>query len=137
VALAANTMLNINRDGAETAAIVKRLVGLQKSDGSFPGAKESITMSGGDALLIESTWLGTLAFVKASPNGEHEAELRKSVEWLNGHRGGYGEWGSTQSTILALKSLTAYAEHSRATASDGTITLLVNGKPAGQVHFEK
>src|SRR5262249_57646273 len=69
VALAANTMLNINRDGAETAAIVKRLVGLQKSDGSFPGAKESITMSGGDALLIESTSLPTLAFVNASPHG--------------------------------------------------------------------
>ena len=94
-------------------------------------------MSGGDALTIESTSLATLAFVKASPHGEMEAELRRGVEWLNGHRGGYGEWGSTQSTILALKAMTAYAEHSRATASDGGIRLLVNGKPVAQAHFER
>jgi hypothetical protein len=137
VALAANTFLNTAPGGDDARAIVKRLAGLQKADGSFTGAKETITMSGGEALTIETTALATLAFVKASPAGEHEGELRKSVEWLNGHRGGYGEWGSTQSTILSLKALTAYADHSRATASDGTVTLVVNGKEVGRQHFEK
>ena len=80
----------------ETVAIVKRLAALQAKDGSFPGAKESITRSGGEALLIETTALAGMAFIKSG----HETELRATVDWLNGHRGGYGEWGSTQATIL-------------------------------------
>jgi hypothetical protein len=110
---------------------------MQSQDGGFPGAAQSITMSGGDSLVIETTALGTLALVKASKNGEYEAPLRKSVEWMNAHRGGYGEWGSTQSTILSLKALTAYADHSRATQAAGTAILMVNGRAAGRIAFEK
>src|SRR5262249_10286180 len=47
VALAANTLVNIDPRGADTVAVVARLAKMQKADGSFPGAKESITMSGG------------------------------------------------------------------------------------------
>jgi hypothetical protein len=135
VGLAANTALAVK--APEAGKIVERLVAMQGKDGSFPGAKESITMSGGVALAIETTSLGALALIKASPNGEREPELRRAVEWLNGHRGGFGEWGSTQSTILALKALTAYADHSRQTAADGTARLVVNGREVGRVHFEK
>ncbi len=137
VAMAANTMLNVAPGAGETAAIVKRLAAMQGKDGSFPGAKQTITMSGGEALLIETTALAALAFVKASAGGEREGELRQAVDWLNGHRGGYGEWGSTQATILSLKALGAYAEHSRQTQASGTAVLLVNGKQAGRVSFEK
>ncbi len=136
-ALAVNTLLLTDPTGADTAAAVKRLVGMQAKDGSFPGAKETITMSGGNALTVETTALATLSLVKASPNGEQEAALRGGVEWLNAHRGGFGEWGNTQATVLSLKTLTAYADHSRQTQTSGTATVLVNGKAAGSIHFEK
>ena len=133
LALATNTGL-LNGGGADA---VKRLAALQGKDGSFTGAKESITMSGGESLTIETTALATLAFIKASPNSEYEAQIRSAVDFLNSHRSGFGEWGNTQATILGLKALTAYAEHSRQMQAPGTATLIVNGQPAGTVSFDK
>jgi hypothetical protein len=137
LALATNTNLLAAPTSKDTAAMVARLAALQGADGSFPGAKESITMSGGESLDVEATSLAVLALIKASPAGEHDAALRSAVEWLNSHRGGFGAWGNTQATILGLKAVTAYAEHARQTLADGTATLVVNGKVIGALHFDK
>nr|MBA3454640.1 hypothetical protein [Deltaproteobacteria bacterium] len=137
LALATNTTLAAAPKATDGAAMAKRLVGLQAKDGSFTGAKETITMSGGDSLTIETTALAVLALLKASPNSEYEAQIRAGVDWLNSKRGGYGSWGNTQATILGLKALTAYTEHARQMASPGTATLIVNGKEAGTIKFDK
>ena len=137
LALAANTALVAAPTAAPTSAMVKRLVAMQGKDGGFPGAKESITMSGGESLEVEATSLAVLAMIKASKNGEHDAAIRASVDWLNAHRGGYGEWSNTQATVLGLKALTAYTEHARQMQASGTATLLINGKAAGTIKFEK
>ena len=137
LALATNTNLATAPKAPETAAMAKRLSSLQAKDGSFAGAKETITMSGGDSLTIETTALAVLALLKASPNNEYEGQIRSGVEWLNGKRGGYGAWGNTQATILGLKALTAYSEHARQMASGGSATLVINGKDAGTIKFEK
>ncbi|HEY6179087.1 MAG TPA: hypothetical protein VIX73_31755, partial [Kofleriaceae bacterium] len=154
LALAANTNLLVAPTAGDTTAIVKRLAAMQSKDGSFPGAHESITMSGGESLAIETTALATLALLKASTHSEHErrsredqddgrerealeTEIRGAVDWLNARRSGYGQWSNTQATILALKALTAYADHSRQIQSTGSATLIVNGAPAGTIEFDK
>jgi hypothetical protein len=137
LALATNTNLAAAPKAPDTAAMAKKLAALQAKDGSFGGAKETITMSGGESLTIESTALAVMALLKASPNGEYDAQIRSGVEWLNTKRGGYGAWGNTQATILGLKALTAYAEHSRAMQVAGSATLVINGKDAGTIKFEK
>ncbi len=137
LALAANTNLLAAPRTADTDAMVKRLAALQVKDGSFTGAKESITMSGGESLTIEATSLAVLALLKASPSGEYEAQIRSGVDYLNARRSGSGEWGNTQATILGLKALTAYSEHSRQMQTDGSATLIINGKPMGTIKFEK
>ena len=137
LALAANTNLIAAPKAGETASMIKRLAGMQAKDGSFSGAKESITMSGGESLAIETTSLAVLALIKASPKQEYEAQIRAGVDWLNGKRGGYGSWGNTQATILGLKALGAYSEHARSMASGGKATLVINGKDAGTIAFEK
>jgi hypothetical protein len=137
LALATNTNIMAAPKAADSAAMAKRLAGLQAKDGSFTGAKETITMSGGDSLNIETTALAVLALLKASPNNEYEAQIRAGVEWLNGKRGGYGAWGNTQATILGLKALTAYSEHARQMATGGNATLVVNGKDVQTISFEK
>jgi alpha-2-macroglobulin-like protein len=137
LALAANTNLAAGPKAAESAAMVKRLAAMQAKDGSFPGAKETITMSGGESLVIETTSLAVLALIKASANSEYEPQIRAGVDWLNGKRGGYGAWGNTQATILGLKALTAYTEHARQMAAPGSATLVVNGKDAGTIRFDK
>ncbi len=135
VALAANALLNA--DPARGAAIAKRLVTLQDKTGNFPGAKETITMSGGESLDIETTSLAMLALMKASPAGEHEAAIRGALTWLNAKRDGYGSFGSTQGTVLALKALTRYADYSRRAAADGVAILRINGKQVGRIAFAK
>jgi hypothetical protein len=137
LALAANTSLLIAPRAPETGAMVKSLVALQAKDKSFPGAKETITMSGGESKITETTALAALALVKASPNGEYVAQLRDAVDYLNAHRGSYGAWSNTQATVLALKALGAYAESSRQTQASGNATLVVNGKEVGSLAFEK
>jgi hypothetical protein len=132
LALAANTLQRVS--GGDGAAAAKRLAGLQAKDGSFPGAKESITMSGGASLTIETTALAVLAMLKAGD--AYQPQVRAAIDWLNANRGGYGEWSNTQATILGLKALTAYAEASKRMAADGTATLIVNGRPAGTIAFE-
>ena len=133
LALAANTTAcsprrpRETRDGEAPRA-------MQAKDGSFTGAKESITMSGGESLAIETTSLAVLAMIKAKAD---EGQIRTAVDYLNAKRGGYGQWGNTQATVLGLKALTAYAEHARQMQSGGSATLVVNGKPAGTIAFEK
>src|SRR5262249_39990758 len=131
LALAANTNLMTAPRAGDTAAMIKKLVALQNKDGSFPGARESITMSGGESLTIETTALATLALIKASPASEYEPQIRAGIDWLNARRGGYGAWGNTQATILGLKALTAYSEHARQMSAPGSATLVINGRDAG------
>jgi hypothetical protein len=137
LALATNTSLLAAPHAGETAAMVRRLVAMQAKDGGFPGATQSITMSGGESLTTETTALATLALIKASPASEYEPQIRAAVDWLNARRGGYGQWSNTQATVLGLKALTAYAEHSRQMQAPGSATLIVNGKPAGTIDFDK
>ncbi len=137
LALVTNTALITAPKAPETAAMVRKLAAMQAKDGSFPGAKESITMSGGESLTIETTALATLALIKASPANEFEPNIRGAVDWVNARRGSYGQWGNTQATILGLKALTAYADHARQMQAGGSATLIVNGHEAGTIAFDK
>lgn len=136
VALAANSLMNAEPNG-RGPAVAKRLAGLQDKAGHFPGAKETITMSGGESLEIETAALAALALMKASPAGEHEVAVRNAISWLNSKRDGYGSFGSTQGTVLALKALARYADYSRRTSASGVVTVRINGKQVGRVAFEK
>jgi hypothetical protein len=131
LALATNAMFLA---GAPTApGLATRLAAMQAADGGFPGAAESITKSGGESLTIETTALATLALLKAG--GAHAAAVRSAVDYLNDHRGGYGEWSNTQATVLGLKALTAYAEASKQIATAGSATVTINGRAVGTIEF--
>lgn len=135
LALATNTALLAQMP--EATSFVKKLIAMQGKDGSFEGAKESITMSGGESLTIETTALATLALIKASPNSEYESQIRRAVDWLNTKRSGYGQWSNTQATILGLKALTAYSDYSKQMQASGAATLVINGVEAGTIAFDK
>jgi hypothetical protein len=139
LALATNTALVTAPKAPDTAAMARRLASLQGKEGNFPGSKETITMSGGQSLEIETAALGVLALIKATKAGagDFEAQIRAGAQYLNGTRGGYGAWGNTQATILGLKALTAYADHARQIATGGAATLVINGQAAGTLRFER
>lgn len=135
LALAANTLLNIEPRAASTGKVVGKLVGLQKPSGVWDTADHSITRSGGVALQIETTSLAAMALIKAGDR--YQSNVRKGIDWLNANRSGYGSFSSTQATVLGLKAMTTYASASRKTTDGGTVHLIVNGKAAGQLSFEK
>lgn len=133
LALAANTLLNVPARKNEGVAAARRLAGMQEANGSWIKASHSITRSGGQNLTIETTSLAILALIDA---GGFNAEVRRGVEWLVGNRGGFGQWGATQATVLALKAMTAYAAATAKAPSPGTVTVLVNGKSAGRMDYQ-
>lgn len=133
LALAAGTLLNLPEKKAEGVAAARRLAAGQDKSGAWLVADHSITRSTGHNLTVETTALALLALMKA--DGFDDA-VRGGVEWLNNHRGGFGEWGATQATVLTLRALSTYAMKARRIPTAGDLEVVVNGQPAGRAHFE-
>jgi hypothetical protein len=133
LALAADSLLHSAPHKSQGLAAAKRLAAGQGSDGSFAKAAMSITRSGGVNLTIETTSLAVLALIDA---GGHDAEVRNAVQWLSSNRSGFGQWGATQATVLALKAIIAYENTQRKTQLPGKVSLRINGEPEGAVAYE-
>ena len=132
--LVANVLINRGRKDDGTA-ILKSLAKMQAKDGVLDGAKTSITNSGGEALQIETTSLAVLGWLKVNETGAFRTNVDAACKWIGTKRSSYGGYGSTQSTILALKSLIEYARSSKRPAEDGTVTVKVNGHVVGTKSF--
>ena len=134
LALMANALFNV-KDTKRADELVNILVSMQQEAGSWTGKKHSITRSTGQSLQIETTSLVALAIMKSqNPN---VASLTSAIKFLVDSRSGYGMFGSTQSTILALKALTQYAVFSKKTDEAGTVEVLVNNVVVGSKKYEK
>lgn len=113
--------------------LLKTLISKQANDGSWCGTRHSITRSEGISLKIETTALACLAIIKCkSPDG---GALTKGIKFIVASRSGQGGFGATQSTILALKALTAYSQFARKTDSPGTVTVSVNGRDVAKKSY--
>ncbi len=134
VALAANILYLANDHEAATA-LSKKLVAAVITDGSVGHAVTTITRSGGDALSIETTSLALLAWLK--DDSTWAADVENSIKWLF-ERSKSGRFGSTQSTILALKAINAYDAARAQPKQPGLVQLYVDGIAFGKpVMFTK
>jgi A-macroglobulin TED domain/Carboxypeptidase regulatory-like domain/MG2 domain/Alpha-2-macroglobulin family len=126
VALAAN-ILHATGDATGARRLMDKLAGDQDAAGNVKGAVTSITRSGGNALDIETTALSVLAWMREPV---YAANVEKGLKWIV-ESNKSGRYGSTQSTILALRSIVAYdGAHARPKAP-GRIVLTVDGKAIG------
>ncbi|MBN9120568.1 MAG: alpha-2-macroglobulin, partial [Planctomycetes bacterium] len=133
VALAANVLLL--RGDRETAhRLLDRLQEKHTKGGVVTGAVTSITRSGGRDLDIETTALALLGWLRAN-DPKYAATVKDAAKWISQQRGGYGGFGSTQSTILALKALTLFAKKSAHPAESGEIRVTVGGRVIGTRRF--
>lgn len=66
------------------------------------GAATSITRSGGDSLLVETTALVALCWLNDVET--YGAAARRAIDWIATRCVG-GKFGSTQATVLALKAI--------------------------------
>jgi uncharacterized protein YfaS (alpha-2-macroglobulin family) len=126
VALGAN-ILAATGDSTGARLLMNRLANSQDAAGKVDGAVTSITRSGGNALDIETTALSVLAWMR---DPEYTAHAEKALKWIV-ESNKNGRFGSTQSTILALRAIVAYdSAHARPKAP-GRIVLTVDGKTVG------
>jgi len=134
LALTANTLLNVDGRGAAGRGAVERLRALQDDDGAWTGAQHSITRSTGRNLAIETTALALMALLQAEDRPSAAAD--RAAAWLQGQRGAFGGFGSTQATVLTLKALTRFAEARRMTRSAGRVVVLVDGREVASLAYE-
>ncbi len=139
LALVANGLLlrpgNGNRE--EAIAILDRIANAHLKNGCVEGATTSITRSGGRDLQIETTALAVLGWLRSGEPARFIKPVKEATKWIGQQRGGYGGFGSTQSTILALKALIEYTKASRKPAEAGEIRLTANGKTFTKTFTEK
>jgi len=133
LALAANTMFNLNEDKKAERAIAL-LEALQLKDGSWPGSIHSITCSTGQSLFVETTSLAVMALLKEGQ--KKEKLILDGVKYLVSARSAHGGFASTQGTVLALKALTSYSIHAKKTSEDGTIVVYIDGKNVGTKEYK-
>lgn len=131
LAMLANTLINFNDKRAND--IISKLLKLQEKDGSF-NADHSITRSGGKSLQVETTSIALMAFLKAQK--QEVLAATKAAEFLVSSRDGYGSFGSTQGTVLALKALTEFAKFSKQTKESGTLECVIDGKVVASKKYE-
>src|SRR5439155_21644242 len=131
VALVALGHLNRGKT-ADGIDLLKALRKAQQDDGRLLGAQMSITGSGGRDLEIETTALALLGWLKANRPADFNDNVRKAARWIGQQRGGYGGFGSTQSTILALKALIAHTRSNKTIAAEADLVLFVNDKEVGR-----
>jgi hypothetical protein len=127
LALLANALLN-REQSAAAVEFLKSVMERQGAEGGVAGAATSITCSGGRDLEIETTALAVLGWLKAKRPDVFTQAVNNAAKWIGRQRGGYGGFGSTQSTILALKALIGHAKANKRTPEGGEIILTVGGK---------
>jgi len=126
MALAISALVRVEgRTSRAAASLVRQLLALQQPDGRFQGRSHSITRSTGRLLHVETTSLAIVAMIRArAPLGR----TTRAVLWLRGQRNRHGSFGSTQSTILALRALVAFDRAHPPKIAPGRVAVRVNGR---------
>lgn len=109
---------------ARAAILISQLREKQQDDGSWTGNSHSVMYASGDCFRIETTALATLALMKW---GEKTVALQKAMDYLTRSKTEYG-YGSTQSTVTALKALVEYSKLNKTNAADGMMVVMVDGR---------
>jgi hypothetical protein len=134
LSLVATSLINRGKSD-QGASLLKSVAAAQKQDGHLDAAHTSITGSGGRDLQIETTALAVLGWLKANRPADFNSNIQKAVKWIGQQRGGYGGFGSTQSTILALKSLIAFTKANKKTPESGRLHLYVGEQSVAHLDF--
>lgn len=124
MSLACLTHFNLgNQERAEALLITIQNM-IQKIGLEAVRAESTVTYSYGNALNIETLSFAALAMLKSAQR--KEALLIKIVEYLLSQRK-YGRFGSTQSTVMALKVLSGYTSSVMKQQEDKRVKLWING----------
>jgi uncharacterized protein YfaS (alpha-2-macroglobulin family) len=132
-ALGANIAL-ADGDTKTAKKLMDRLAANQTGEGFVSGGTTSVVGSGGISLQVETTSLAILAWLK---DEAYVDKVEKSIKWL-ADTCQAGRYGSTQSTVLALRAIIAYDKARSQPKAPGSLQLYIDGHRAGSsVKFDK
>lgn len=122
LALMANALAAVNRNSADLERLLGRLhdARIEEEDlVSWTTAAASAMGSHGGQADIETTALVALAMIRAET---YPADVQGAINWLSGEKDTFGQWGSTQATVLALRAMIA-SLGATGEAADATISV--------------
>jgi uncharacterized protein YfaS (alpha-2-macroglobulin family) len=125
-ALAANALF-LAGDRAGAKQFMDQLANLQDKDGHVRGATTTVVGSGGESLEIETTSLATLAWLR---DPAYAGNVEQSIRFLADSCQA-GRYGSTQSTVLALRAIVAYDKARAHPTAAGKVQLFVDNQSVG------
>jgi hypothetical protein len=125
-ALAANA-LYLAGDRADAKSFMEQLAGRQQGDGHVAGATTSVVGSEGVSLEVETTSLAALAWLR---DPAFTGQAVKATQFLSTACQD-GRYGSTQSTVLALRAIVAFDRARAHPTASGAVQLLVDGRAVG------
>jgi len=128
LAVIANFAAGYGTDRAFTRQAIQSLLDArtEKDKQIWWTAEETGVYGGGASASIETTGLAVEALLES---GEEAETARKALSYITSKKDAYGTWGTTQATIMALRALLMATEKGAADVR-GTLTVLLNGKPA-------
>ncbi|MBT3294243.1 MAG: A-macroglobulin complement component [Verrucomicrobia bacterium] len=133
IALGANVAW-LAGDASTAKTLCRTLATHQVKDGGVEGGITTIVGSGGTSLQVETTALAVLAWLQ---DPDQAGAVEKGIQWLAEICKG-GRYGSTQSTVLALRAILAYDAARSTPKAPGSVELMVDGRQAGSaVAFNK
>ena len=105
--------------------IIRQLAETQNGEGGFTKAKTSVTRSSGKGLAVETTSMALIAFLRSGEPAFNE-NIERSVEFLVKNMN-QGYWGSTQSTILAMRALIEFQNKNKVSSDRFGFDIDING----------
>lgn len=136
LALAANTLFNANQT-TKAEDLLKILSALQTKFGDFKASKDNSSAVGsrGRAYQIETTALAISAMLKSKePN---DTAIKNCIHFLKKRRGYNGRFGSSQSTLLALRAIVEYIKYYDLKDVKGTVDIFANGKKVKMIEYQE
>ena len=125
LALAANIYANIG-EKAKSKDVIKELMSdIKESEkGAYlPSYVRDYYGSSGKYQNIQTTALASMALSKLNENTKNNTAF---IDYLISAKNSYGNWGTTQATVLALKAINDFSKDSD--ISNQTVTVELNGQ---------
>jgi uncharacterized protein YfaS (alpha-2-macroglobulin family) len=127
LAIIANFAADYGKDRDFTRRSMQALVDArtEKDDQVSWTVEETGVYSTGPSAAIETTGLATQALLKW---GQASDTVRKALNFISSKKQATGNWGTTQATIMALRSLLLASQLSTSDVR-GSLQVLLDGKP--------
>lgn len=95
---------------------------------------ETPTSAREESADLETTALAVQALLKS---GQRAALAKKGLDYLTEKKDAFGNWQTTQATILSLKAFLLSFTKGASADTEGTINVSADGRPAGSVQVTK